>query len=318
MTLTDTQTAPSTTAAQEDPAANGNGSDTTSPPDRRERSFLLWLLFGPETELTLQKLTPQSRARLLYDYCVSSNKNVSETVHNLYIMGEHYAGGNDKPLQGEETVNNIPAFFKDLSAKKKSDHCYNLVTKALAVEAAPVTVESLRATERQAPADQWSSYAGQFVLRVTRYVIISLLLMIALYLLLYRYWNVFADGDGLSADGVALQWIGFGCIGALVHLLNTALTTTRLQTFQVSETRKIAPRLLLGGMFGYVVPWLISQGFSAENIQDATDSIQAAKSSLDGPTGSVLAFFAGYSVRFSIGLLDRLLAAILPETKTQT
>ena len=31
--------------------------------------------------------------------------------------------------------------------------------------------------------------------------------------------------------------------------------------------------------------------------------------------GVVVAFFAGYSVRFSVALLERLLAALLPENK---
>lgn len=99
-----------------------------------------------------------------------------------------------------------------------------------------------------------------------------------------------------------ITWIAFGGIGALVHLLNHVLTTTRLQIFEVSEERKIWPRLLLGGMFGFILPWLLAEAGPLKN-----SAIPAI--------GSVAAFFGGYSVRFSIGLLERLLAALFPETK---
>ena len=85
------------------------------------------------------------------------------------------------------------------------------------------------------------------------------------------------------------------------HLLNHALTTTRLQIFEVSEARKIGPRILLGGMFGFVVPWILTTtGLSTDTAF---------------PVAPVAAFFGGYSVRFSIGLLERLLAALFPEPK---
>lgn len=98
-----------------------------------------------------------------------------------------------------------------------------------------------------------------------------------------------------------VTWVVFGCIGALVHLLNNALTTTRLQTFEISEERKVWPRILLGGMFGFVLPWILTEA----------GPLDVAEVSA---VGSIAAFFGGYSVRFSIGLLERILAALFPET----
>ena len=256
---------------------------------------------GPEQEL-LSKLTPQSRARLLYEYCVSADKKVSETVHSLYIIAEHYSAEKPGELKRPEIINGIPPFFPSLTAGEKAEYCYNQVTEALSTEARPVTVESLRATKRREPDNPWSSYAGAFVRRVTGYVVISLLIMAGLYFLLYVHLDLFSTTNGgLSKQGVRLQWVAFGCLGALVHLLNHALTATRLQTFEVSEARKIGPRILLGGMFGFVVPWLLF-----------TAGVPVYEQL---PAGAVAAFFGGYSVRFSIGLLERLMAAILPETK---
>ena len=142
----------------------------------------------------------------------------------------------------------------------------------------PVTVESLRATKRASPDDSWSSYAGRFVWRVTMYVIISLFVMLGLYILVYEYLEVFAtQSGGISTAGIRIQWIAFGCIGALAHLLNYALTATRLQTFEVSEARKIGPRILLGGLFGFIVPWMTSSG---EQVK-----VEAHRFNAEGPQG---------------------------------
>ena len=96
------------------------------------------------------------------------------------------------------------------------------------------------------------------------------------------------------------RWVAFGCLGALVHLLNHALTTTRLKTFELSEERKVWPRLLLGGMFGFVVPWLLGEA-----------GLPMDTTKISG--GVIAAFFGGYSVRFATGLLDRLLQAVFPD-----
>jgi len=267
---------------------------------------IIWpgFLLGFQPSGMLEPLTAKYRAELLYEYCTTSEKRVSESVHNLFIIAEHYSSEDSSPLNDEDKINMLPPFFGELSAKEKAEYCYNLVTELLSAEATPVTVESLRATKRLDPSDPWSSYAGFFVRRVTGWVLLSLIVMLVMYFLFDKHWQLFAAADGgLTPEGIAIQWVGFGCIGALVHLLNNALTTTRLQTFKVSETRKIAPRLMLGGMFGYLVPWLISiAGAGTKHVA----------------VGTVAAFFAGYSVRFSIGLLDRLMAAVLPETKPTT
>ena len=238
--------------------------------------------------------TPREKAKLLYEYCLGSNKNVSETIHNLWIVAEHYSEADPQGLENPTTINGVPTFFENLTSAEKARYCYDKITATLALEAAPVTVESLRATKRTDPNDPWSSYAGRFVRRVTTYVSFSLAVMVAL-------WWVGAF------EKVELQWIAFGCLGALVHLLNNALTTTRLQTFETSEARKIWPRLLLGGMFGFVLPWLLH---SAGMI-----SVGAGGSVAAGP---IAAFFGGYSVRFAIGLLERVLSAVFPETKPGT
>lgn len=250
----------------------------------------------------LGKLTPQLRARLLYEYCVTSEKKVSETVHSLFIIAEHYAAENPDELKNPEVINGIPPFFTALTAKEKAEYCYNQVTETLSLEAMPVTVESLRATKRREPDNPWSSYAGRFVRRVTGYVVLSLLVMAILYFLIFTYLGWFTTETGeITKEGNAIQWIAFGCIGALVHLLNHALTATRLQTFEISEARKIGPRILLGGIFGFVVPWILP--------------LDSLPTDTTIPAGPIAAFFGGYSVRFSIGLLERLLAALFPETK---
>ena len=58
----------------------------------------------------------------------------------------------------------------------------------------------------------------------------------------------------------------------------------------------------LDGMFGFVVPWILTLA----GLQSGTAGI---------PVGSVAAFFGGYSVRFSTGPLERLMKALFPETK---
>ena len=249
----------------------------------------------------MPELTPQLSAHLLYEYCISSNKKVGESVHNLFIIAEHYSSGTLGDLDNPEVINGIPVFFKTLSTEEKAAYCYHQVIEALSAEATPVTVESLRATKRQDADDPWSSYAGRFVRRVTRYVVFTLVFMVFLYFLFYVHLGFLALGTGTElTEGAALQWIALGCIGALIHLLNHALTATRLKTFELSEARKIGPRILLGGMFGFVVPWLLtSAGLSTETA---------------APAAPIAAFFGGYSVRFSMELLERLLSAILPET----
>ncbi|WP_187431862.1 hypothetical protein [Roseobacter fucihabitans] len=247
------------------------------------------------------------KARLLHGYCISSGKKVTESVNSLFAIAEHYSGQNPGELDSPEVINGIPIFFKSLSSKDKSEFCYNQVTKELSVEALPVTINSLLATRRTNPNDPTSSVAGRFVRRVTQYVCFTLLFLFALYIAFVSQ-NFLGFGDqAINHETPIVQWtiwVGFGCVGALVHLLNNALTTTRLQTFDASEERKVGPRLLLGGLFGFVLPWLLS----------ATSTLDLETGSA---IGSVAAFFAGYSVRFSIGLLERLLEALLPETKSK-
>mgnify|MGYP000501256423 CR=1 FL=1 len=256
------------------------------------------------------KLTPQLRARLLYNYCIASEKKVSETLHNLFIIAEHYSAERPGELESPQPMNGLPPFFGSLTADEKAAFCYNQVVEALSLEAMPVTVESLRATKRTNPNDPWSSYAGRFVRQVTWYVIVTLAAMIVFFFQFNGSFEFFPKAEEVIIDGalevsrgLAIQWIAFGCLGALVHLLNHALTATRLQTFEVSEARKVGPRLLLGGMFGFVVPWTL-----VSTVVEAEDSLLI---------GSVAAFFGGYSVRFSISLLERLLAAIMPDTSAK-
>ncbi|MEP0048416.1 MAG: hypothetical protein ABJC87_03885 [Roseobacter sp.] len=246
----------------------------------------------------------QAKARLLFNYCISANKNVPESVHNLFIIAEHYAASSPTDLENLEVLNGIPTFFKSLSNKDKSTYCYNQVTEVLSSAAVPVTINSLLATSRMDPHDSSSSVAGRFVKRVSRYVTFILLVM-AMFYALYLTWNQVVDEPWqIKQDNQTLEyalWVSFGCVGALVHLLNHALTTTRLQIFEISEERKVWPRILLGGLFGFVLPWLLSTPgglIGAENIA----------------LGTVAAFFGGYSVRFAIGLLERVLSAFLPET----
>jgi hypothetical protein len=258
----------------------------------QDTATLLGIFLGSERGLP-DKLSPQLKAQLLYEYCLASDKKVSESVHCLFIIAEHYSTENPSELEKPEVINGIPPFFASLSKKEKAIFCYNQVIEALSLEARPVTVESLLATKRLDPNDPWSSFAGNFVRRVTIYVSLSLVVMFGLW-----YSNVFSTTSGI---GIESQWVAFGCLGALVHLLNHALTTTRLQTFELSETRKIWPRLMLGGMFGFVVPWILT--------------LVGPLNETNVPAGAVAAFFGGYSVRFSTGLLERLLSALFPETK---
>lgn len=243
--------------------------------------------------LDLKQSTSMERARLLYEYCISSEKNVSESVHNLFIIAEHYSLENPTELDNPTIINGIPAFFDNLTSEEKANYCYNQVCEALSLQAMPVTPESLLATRRTVPSDPWSSYAGRFVRRVTIYSGIGVIILIAL-------WQLGAEFEALKKQEI--RWAAFGCLGALLHLLNHALTTTRLKTFELSEARKIWPRLVLGGMLGFVAPWLVKELHGA----GASDVL---------PLYTVLAFFAGYSVRFATALLERLLEAVMPETK---
>lgn len=252
----------------------------------------------------------QTKARLLYYYCIASESKVTETVHSLFTIAEHYAGENPSELDSPEVINGIPRFFKSLTAQEKAEFCYNQVTEALSTQALPVTVNSLLATRRLDPDDPSSSVAGRFVQRVTRFVCGNLLILFVFFLLFEFRGSAVSDtftADEIERLYIGFSWVAFGCVGALVHLLNHALTTTRLQTFDASEERKIWPRVLLGGMFGFVLPWVLSTSSTALGT--------AAREGL--AVGPMAAFFAGYSVRFSIGLLERVLAAVLPETKTR-
>ncbi len=245
----------------------------------------------------------QAKAQLLFHHCIAAGKNVSESVHGLFILGEHYASEDAKELDNPEVINGIPPFFKKLSRIQKSTFCYNQVTEALSSEAHPVTIDSLLATRRLKPSDPLSSIAGRFVVRVTYYVTGTLFAIgaIAAGHLVWnelgpQEWKIKTDSDLFRYS----TWVAFGCVGALVHLLNHALTTTRLKTFDLSEERKVGPRILLGGMFGFILPWLL-------NFTEQFDTGVLA-------FGTMAAFFGGYSVRFAIGLLERLLEAVMPET----
>ena len=299
----------------------GEGHD--DPPSRptpaQPSSPTLWMSimeffgFGGTTDGELWQIPrpdAKAKAQLLYNYCIASDRRVSESVHSLYAIAEHYGSENPAELERPETINGIPPFFKSMSNREKSTYCYNLVTESLSSEAKPVTIESLLATRRLIPSDPTSSFAGRFVRRVTQYVIGTLLVIGAAYGLLW-IWASFLSGPWLPAEGIFMgdvafmkypTWVAFGCIGALVHLLNTALTTTRLQTFEISEERKVGPRLLLGGMLGFILPWLVDQGLSLSE---------------GFAVGTVAAFFAGYSVRFVISLLERVLSALMPETEVK-
>lgn len=149
---------------------------------------------------------------------------------------------------------------------------------------------------------------------VTIYVSFSLVFMLG-----FLYFG--REGFGTMNE---VRWVLFGCLGALVHLLNHALTTTRLQTFELSETRKIWPRLLLGGMFGFILPWLLSEANLIGIDLGATpgpadpDATPEPGGPVATPTlspGLIAAFFGGYSVRFATGLIERVLSAVFPETK---
>ncbi|MEL6128180.1 MAG: hypothetical protein AAFR57_17605 [Pseudomonadota bacterium] len=291
-----------------DAASRQKSKDAEAPKPRPRFSLLRLLDFtmpdSPGHHL-LRHPDAQTKARLLYEYCIASDRKVSETVHTLFIIAEHYAGNDPQDLESPEEINGIPRFFTTLTARERSAFCYNQVTETLSTEALPVTVNTLMATRRLDPNDPSSSVAGRFVQRVTRFVSLGLLLLLAFYLAVAG-WQYFAEtpGDEQQVNQTLewASWIAFGCVGALIHLLNHALTTTRLQTFDVSEERKVWPRILLGGMFGFVVPWMLDAGNMLG--QETAPAV-----------GPLIAFFGGYSVRFSIGLLERLLAAVLPETR---
>lgn len=292
-------------------------------------------------------LTPEMRARFLYEHCIVAEKKISETVHSLFIIAEHYSKPNAKEIDNLSSVSKIPMYFSSLSPEGKAELCYNLVADELSFEALPVTVESLRATKRADLGDPWSSYAGRFVKLVISYVVRTLVIFFVVYvavlaLATYILDDFFQKNPELTiVHERYLLWVSFGCLGALLHLLNHALTTTREQTFEASEERKIQPRILLGGMLGFIIPWIcILLGWftdSSVNVTNATDvagsiplqdlmSAQTNTVSEERPTswakatsiGAVIAFFGGYSVRFSIGFIERALSAVFPETKTKT
>ncbi|MEM8591074.1 MAG: hypothetical protein AAGF13_00965 [Pseudomonadota bacterium] len=252
----------------------------------------------------------RTKAYLLYDHCTSIGANVPESTHNLYIVGEHYVRPRPSKIEKPELINGIPLFFAALSKAEKSEYCYRQVIEQLSKEAWPVTVNSLLATRRKVPSEADSSAAGKFVERVTWLVAVSLVVIAALYVF-YLYgdrilpeWAKIENGQKVVQT---VSWVAFGCVGALVHLLNHALTTTRLKTFERSEERKMYPRLLLGGMFGFLVPWLIDGAFTSGALTDPNEQNLVV--------GTIAAFFGGYSVRFSTGLVERILSAIMPETQ---
>lgn len=297
------------TANADDGAARRPAPEDQAGPFERARNYVV-SGFGDQNEHPVPPelegiLTQQTKARMLYEFCIASNRRVGESTHNLFAIAEHYAEVEPVEIEKPETINGVPPFFTQLTKEEKSNFCYNQVIETLASEALPVTVESLRATKRADPYEPTSSFAGRFVQRVTSYVVFTLIALFAIYALFLAAKLFFPEAvEKLDAvihlDWIA--WIAFGCIGALVHLLNHALTTTRLKTFELSEERKVGPRILLGGMFGFVLPWILTEAGPLDG--GATVAV-----------GSITAFFGGYSVRFSIGLLERVLSALFPETK---
>ena len=288
-------------------------SDTEHRPRRPNWEWLGWFL-SPGDLLRPKavwgdELTVRRKATLLYEYCLTSDKKVSEAVHSLFIIAEHYSGDNPDDIAQPAQINGIPPLFKDLAPDKKAEYCYRQVIDVLSLEALPVTVESLNATKRADPKNPWSSDAGRFVRLVTISVGLSLIVMFGLW-----SWDVSAK-LGLATEP---KWVAFGCLGALIHLLNHALTTTRLQTFELSETRKIWPRLMLGGMFGFIAPWILIQtGTIGTSLTTELPPLLESSDTFKDSPASIAAFFAGYSVRFSTGLLERLMKALIPETKTK-
>ena len=89
--------------------------------------------------LDMGLMTAKDRARLLYEYCIGSEKKVTESVHNLFIIAEHYSLENPRELDNPTVINGIPAFFDSLTPDEKAIYCYNLVSEALSLQAMPVT-----------------------------------------------------------------------------------------------------------------------------------------------------------------------------------
>lgn len=67
----------------------------------------------------------------------------------------------------------------------------------------------------------------------------------------------------------------------------------------------IWPRLLLGGLFGFLLPWLLG-------------SVSTELFATGKPAASIAAFFGGYSVRFSTGFIERVMWAVFPDAKPAT
>ena len=74
--------------------------------------------------------------------------------------------------------------------------------------------------------------------------------------------------------------------------------------------RSMANRLSAGAA-GSLLPWLVKA------VGDPSNPLEPNDPTVPEEVWSIAAFFGGYSVRFATGLIERLMAAVFPDNKSE-
>lgn len=175
---------------------------------------------------------------------------------------------------------------------------------------APVTAASLTATECHNSMDCMDNQAGRHVRRLWYWAFGAVGLIAVLNLVQY-YYNFYAtDWVVTWPEGfVALNLVylvslyispfTYGALGAGVHILRVTEKHLRLRTFDTRRVVQHRNRLVLGTLSGGVIVMFVTTG----SVADTTTKL----------TGAAAGFLAGYSVDFLFAILDRILAAVVPQ-----
>lgn len=175
---------------------------------------------------------------------------------------------------------------------------------------APVTAASLAATECHNSFDCMDNQAGRHVRRLWYWSFSAVALIAVLNLVQYYYNFYVTDWVVTWPEGfVVLNLVylvslyispfTYGALGAGVHILRVTEKHLRLRTFDVRRITQHRNRLVLGTLSGGVIVLFVTTGSAA----DTTTKL----------TGAAAGFMAGYSVDFLFAILDRILAAVVPQ-----
>jgi hypothetical protein len=268
------------------------------------------------------------QADLLFEYGKTAGKTITTEIRNVYALGQHLSNviesKGESPFSPAEMkeIDGIPTFFTGLSTEDKAIYCFDYVANSLSAQFKPVSFESLFATKRKIVNDPWSSYAARFTLRMYWYA-----LVIITHFAFFHYCLTIETGALEDINEfllAALKYINdlkveisailFGCVGALAHLLNHVITANKERTYELHESRLILSRIILGGIVGAFVSLSLRGFIPGVGDEGEVNGTEVVPQKTLGTNG--IAFLAGYSVKYSIGLIERTIRALFPSKDT--